>query len=147
MFCPSCGQPPPRTHRLRCRYLPLARRLASLLPLIYRNSTARQPGRTFDSVADLLRARRSDPGRPSTLRYPRFRPDGTPSESAFSYSIVRGSCTILIIVTVGRMILFFSERKGRRRCMYIKFEIMLHGGVILNTLNIFLFSHLMSAND
>lgn len=31
--------------------------------------------------------------------------------------------------------------------MYIKFEIMLHGGVILNALNIFLFSHLMSAND
>lgn len=42
---------------------------------------------------------------------------------------------------------FFSERKGRRRCMYIKFEIILHGGVILNTSNIFLFLHLMSAND
>lgn len=42
---------------------------------------------------------------------------------------------------------FFSERKRRRRCMYIKFEIILHGGVILNTSNIFLFLHLMSAND
>lgn len=101
MFCPSCGQPPPRTLRLRCRYLPLAHRLASLLPLIYRNSTARQPRRTFDSVADLLRARRSDPGRPSTI--PASGRMGLHRNRPFSpdRERFRGLCTILIIVGDG----------------------------------------------
>lgn len=133
MFRPSRGQPPPRTRRLRCRYLPLAHhRLASLLPLIYRNSTAGQPGRTFDSVADLLRARRSDDPRRRAL-FPRFRPDAGRLHRNRCFRVLdRERCTILIIVGDGgkRDFLFFSFLSSssssffRKRCTYIKFEII-----------------------